>query len=106
MTGDVGKMEALVTQSLLRIGKRADGQHVVDTHEIHHGGIKHVGLHHGSSYLEHVDFANVIRSHSPAEVTLLDGLRSAAIGFAAHRSIDTGAPVMMSELSELQGFEW
>ena len=62
VTGDVGKMEALVTESKLRIGRRADGQHVVDTHEIHHEGIKHVGLHHGSSYLEHVDFAAAIRS--------------------------------------------
>jgi len=106
VTGDVGKMEALVTESKLRIGKRADGLHVVDTHTIHHAGVKHVGLHHGSSYLEHVDFAAAIRTHAPAQVTLMDGLRSAAIGFAAHRSIDSGAPVMMSELVELQGLEW
>ena len=105
VTGDVGKMEALVTESKLRIGKRADGQHVVDTHEIHHSDIKHVGLHHGSSYLEHVDFAEAIRSGSGAKVTLLDGLRSAAIGFAAHRSIETGAPVMMSDLPELEGLD-
>lgn len=106
VTGDVGKMEALVTESKLRIGRRADGQHVVDTHEIHHEGIKHVGLHHGSSYLEHVDFAAAIRSGSAPAVTLMDGLRSAAIGFAAHRSIDTGLPVMMDELPELEGFDW
>ncbi len=106
VTGDVGKMEALVTESKLRIGRRADGQHVVDTHEIHHEGIKHVGLHHGSSYLEHVDFAAAIRSGSAPAVTLMDGLRSAAIGFAAHRSIDTGLPVMMDELPELAGFDW
>ncbi len=106
VTGDVGKMEALVTESKLRIGRRADGQHVVDTHEIHHEGIKHVGLHHGSSYLEHVDFAAAIRSGAAPAVTLMDGLRSAAIGFAAHRSIDTGLPVMMNELPELDGLEW
>ena len=106
VTGDVGKMEAMVTESKLRIGKRADGQHVVNTHEIRHEGIKHVGLHHGSSYLEHVDFVAAIRSGSPPAVTLMDGLRSAAIGFAAHRSIDSGLPVLMSELSELDGFDW
>jgi predicted dehydrogenase len=106
VTGDVGKMEALVTESILRIGKRADGQHVVDTHHIHHDGIKHVGLHHGSSYLEHVDFAETIRSHAAPKVTLMDGLRSAAIGFAAHRSIETGLPVRMDELAELEGLDW
>jgi myo-inositol 2-dehydrogenase / D-chiro-inositol 1-dehydrogenase len=106
VTGDVGKIEALVTESKLRIGKRADGQHVVDTQEIHHEGIKHVGLHHGSSYLEHVDFAAAIRSGSAPAVTLMDGLTSAAIGFAAHRSIDSGMPVLMSELPELDGFDW
>jgi len=106
VTGDLGKMEALVTESKLRIGRRSDGQHVVDTHEIHHEGIKHVGLHHGSSYLEHVDFAEAIRAGSPPKVTLTDGLRSAAIGFAAHRSIDTGLPVRMADLPELRGLEW
>ena len=106
VTGDVGKMEALVTESKLRIGKRADGQHVVDTQEVHHEGIKHVGLHHGSSYLEHVDFAAAIRSGAAPAVTLIDGLRSAAIGFAAHRSIESGLPVMMNELSELDGLDW
>ncbi len=106
VTGDVGKMEALVTESKLRIGRRADGQHVVDTHDIHQAGIKHVGLHHGSSYLEHVDFAAAIRSGTAPKVTLMDGLRSAAIGFAAHRSIDSGAPVLMSDLPELDGLDW
>jgi predicted dehydrogenase len=106
VTGHLGKMEALVTESKLRVGRRADGQHVVETHEIHHEGIKHVGLHHGSSYLEHVDFAEAIRTGSPPKVTLMDGLRSAAIGFAAHRSIDSGLPVMMTELPELDGLDW
>ena len=106
VTGDVGKIEALVTESILRIGRRADGQHVVETHEIHHEGIKHVGLHHGSSYLEHVDFAAAIRAGSPPKVTLMDGLRSAAVGFGAHRSIDSGQPVLMADLPELEGFDW
>lgn len=106
VTGDVGKMEALVTESKLRIGKRSDGQHVVDTYDIHHAGIKHVGLHHGSSYLEHVDFAEAIRAGRPADVTLMDGLRSAAIGFAAHRSIESGMPVLMADLAELEGLDW
>lgn len=103
VTGDLGKMEALVTESKLRIGRRADGMHVVDEQEIHHVGVKHVGLHHGASYLEHVDFAEAIRSGGRPAVTLRDGLRSAAIGFAAHRSIESGQPVMIADLAELAG---
>jgi predicted dehydrogenase len=64
---------------------------------------RHVGLHHGSSYLEHVDFARAIREGRPPSVTLLDGLWSVAVGVAAHRSIETGAPVHLADLEELAG---
>jgi myo-inositol 2-dehydrogenase / D-chiro-inositol 1-dehydrogenase len=36
-------------------------------------------------------------------VTLLDGLWSVAIGVAAHRSVDTGTPVLLADLPELAG---
>jgi predicted dehydrogenase len=39
-----------------------------------------------------------IRTGAPAEVTLHDGLMSVAMGEAAHRSIASGRPVMMSEV--------
>ena len=56
------------------------------------------GLHEGSSYLEHLDFFDAIVSGGTAKVTLEDGLLSVAMGVAAHRSIDEGRPVEMSEL--------
>ena len=98
VTGDAGKVEALVTQSVLRVGRRADGLHVVDERPIVADGVRHVGLHHGASYLEHVDFLDAVRSGRPASVTLQDGLWSVAIGAAAHRSIESGRPVMISEV--------
>ena len=60
--------------------------------------IRQVGPHNDASYLEHVDFLAAIRSVEAAKVTLLDGMRSVAIGVAAHQSIECGRPVGMSEV--------
>ncbi|MAN33846.1 MAG: hypothetical protein CL410_06055 [Acidimicrobiaceae bacterium] len=62
------------------------------------GSIRDVGLHNDASYLEHVDFLAAIRSGEAAKVTLLEGMRSMAIGVACHQSIDCGRPVKMSEV--------
>jgi predicted dehydrogenase len=98
VTGDLGKAEALVTEGIIRVGRRADGLHAVTERAVHNPAIKHVGLHHGASYLEHVDFLEAIRTGAPATVTLEDGLWSVAIGEAAHRSIDERRPVELAEL--------
>ncbi len=98
VTGDEGKVEALVTESVLRVGRRSDGLHVVDERPIIADGVRHVGLHHGASYLEHVDFIESVRAGRPAAVTLDDGLWSVAMGAAAHRSIELGRPVLIAEV--------
>jgi len=98
VTGDDGKLEALVTESLLRVGRRSDGLHVVDERPITADGVRHVGLHHGASYLGHVDFRAAIVGGRPAAVTLTDGLWSVAMGVAAHRSIDEKRPVPIAEV--------
>jgi myo-inositol 2-dehydrogenase/D-chiro-inositol 1-dehydrogenase len=107
VVGDKAKLEALDTESVVRVGKRTDdivsGINVVTEEVVTDANIKHQGLHHGASYLEHVDFADAIRSGRPAEVTVIDGLWSAAVGFAAHQSIETGLPVRLDELPQLAG---
>jgi predicted dehydrogenase len=55
--------------------------------------ILHTGFHHGASYLEHVDFLSAIQNNSPALVTAQEGMRSVAIGIAAHRSIEEGRAI-------------
>jgi myo-inositol 2-dehydrogenase / D-chiro-inositol 1-dehydrogenase len=55
-------------------------------------------LHGGASYLEHVAFARCLREHRPAEVTVMDGLWSVAMGVAAHRSIDEGRIIELEEV--------
>ena len=97
--GDRGKVEALIPEDVIRIGRR--GEHYIGNVEAHPTSNAHVayqGHHHGSSYLEHVDFLAAIHTGSAPKITLEDGLKSVAVGVAAHRSIDLGRPVEMSEV--------
>jgi predicted dehydrogenase len=97
--GDKGKLEAFIPEMLLRIGRR--GEHFIGQAEQHHvmdPRIKYQGHHHGSSYLEHLDFIEACRTGSSPSVDLRDGLLSVAMGVAAHKSIDEGRVVQMSEV--------
>ena len=60
--------------------------------------VAHVGFHHGSSYLEHVDFLAAVRDGGPPAVGVEEGLLAVAVGVAAHRSIDEGRVVAMAEV--------
>jgi predicted dehydrogenase len=99
VVGTAGKVEALIPESTIRVGRR--GEHWignVETYRVHDEAIVHEGLHHGSSYLEHVRFLDAIRTSGAPEVTLEDGLWSVAMGVAAQRSIVLGRPVDMREV--------
>lgn len=98
VVGAKGKVETYVPHPIVRIGRR--GEHwmgSVETHEVHDDRVVYEGHHDGSSYLEHLHFLEAVRGGTAPEVTLHDGLRSVAIGAAAHRSIDEGRVVEMSE---------
>lgn len=63
---------------------------------------RYEGLHHGSSYLEHLNFLSAIRAKGakvPA-VDLQDGLISVAIGVAAQLSIEKGRFIAIEEVME------
>lgn len=117
VVGDKGKLDARIPTSELHLGTRSGegladiGQ--VETREIHNDEIRHEGLHHGASFLEHIDFAAAVRAHGAAGggpagaaavdalgtlVSLEDGLWSVAIGEAAHRSIAENRPVLLDEI--------
>lgn len=99
VAGSDGKIEALIPENLVRLGRR--GEHwigAVESMTIDDSSIAHRGLHGGSSYVEHVRFLEAIRSGTPPDATLHDGLWSVATGVAAHRSIDLGRPVHMKEV--------
>ncbi len=98
VVGTLGKVEtALPGDGHVHIGRRND-RTVSSVPSPIDPSVAHVGFHFGASFIEVAKFCDAIRSGSPADVTVLDGLRSVMIGVAAHRSIDEGRPVAISEL--------
>ncbi|XP_057520514.1 uncharacterized protein LOC130800831 isoform X3 [Amaranthus tricolor] len=100
VVGDVGKGEAFVPESIVRFGTRIAGRDDVQTVQTVDERIKYDGLHHGSSFLEHLNFLNAIRNKDTRtpEVDLVDGLISVAIGVAAQVSIELGRFVTIDEV--------
>jgi predicted dehydrogenase len=106
VTGPLGKVEALVPspfdiqgmgEGTVRIGERRT-MTVKEFTVADDPRVKYAGNHHGSSYLEHLEFIEAVRTGSAPGVTLRDGLLSVAIGVAGHRSITEGRPVDMAEV--------
>ncbi|MEY4339046.1 MAG: hypothetical protein RLZ14_896 [Actinomycetota bacterium] len=98
VVGDTGKVEAMVTEGIIRVGRRADGIGSFTERPVVDSSVRHVGLHHGASYLEHVALRDAVVHGRPAAVTLRDGMWSVAVGEAAHRSIELGRPVRIDEV--------
>ncbi|KAJ4777167.1 Inositol 2-dehydrogenase [Rhynchospora pubera] len=100
VVGDIGKGEAFVPESIVRVGMRKTGRDGVATITAEDKRIKYDGLHHGSSYLEHLNFLAAIRAQgsSGPSVNLQDGLLSVAIGVAGQLSIELGRFVTIDEV--------
>lgn len=97
VTGDLGKLETNVPGDDLFISQRDknSGEPVPVTMDPR---VKHEGKHHGSSFLEHLEFVSAIKEGKPAAVTTKDGLMSVLVGLAGQQSIATGLPVEISSL--------
>ncbi len=98
VVGHLGKVEAFLPSGELRVGRRRGGRAGVRSEIVQDGRVAHEGFHHGSSYLEHLDFLRAIRTGGPPTVGVEEGLASVAVGVAAHRSIDEGHVVTMAEV--------
>eukprot|EP00249_Psilotum_nudum_P006497 c19818_g1_i1 orf=52-1188(-) len=100
VVGDIGKGEAFVPENIVRIGTRRGGRSGVQTFNVQDGRIKYEGLHHGSSYLEHLEFLSALRTQGdrPPAAGLHEGLLSVATGVAAQRSIELGRFVTLAEV--------
>lgn len=61
--------------------------------------VAYTGAHFGASYIEIDKFIRAINTKSAPEVTANDGLWSVLIGVAAHRAIDEGRVVEISEFN-------
>jgi predicted dehydrogenase len=96
-TGDGGKLECSMPGGELVIGTRKYRDH--RTLQVPPDPrVEHTGFHHGASYLEHLGSIEAIRSGAEPAVTVRDGLRSVALGVAAHRSIEEGRPIELEGL--------
>jgi predicted dehydrogenase len=110
IVGDEGKLESLLPSLTLRHSRREDwgrrnawGQPSgtgkgVNVRRVWDTNIKYAGAHFGASYIEHQRFAAAIREGRPAEIPLEEGLRAVVTGLAAHKSIDEGRVVALSEV--------
>ncbi|MEN9805447.1 MAG: scyllo-inositol 2-dehydrogenase [Actinomycetota bacterium] len=98
VVGDRGKVEAAIPgDGSVHVGSRSD-RSVVAVPATIDESVGHVGFHFGASYVELARFRDAVLAGTPPEVDVHAGLMSVAIGVAAHRSIDEGRPIMMSEL--------
>lgn len=95
--GTTGKIEAFVPgEGHIVIGDRSTRS----VREVEVGidpDVAHVGFHFGASFIECKRFIEAVANGTKPEVTVEDGLWSVVIGAAAHRSIDEGRVVAISE---------
>lgn len=96
VVGPMGKVEAFVPESIVRVGRRSSGE--VREFDADESRIDHRGMHEGSTYIQHLELLNAIRTGAQPEVTLEDGRLSVAMGVAGQLSIAEARPVMMSEV--------
>jgi predicted dehydrogenase len=98
IVGQTGKAEAFIPSGIVRIGQRSGWTAGVHEEVIIDERVLVEGFHHGASFLEHLDFAAAVRNQTKALVGVEDGFWSVIMGLAAHRSIDEGRVVNISEL--------
>ena len=98
IVGQTGKAEAFIPSGVVRVGQRSGWNGGVHESIITDDRVLVEGFHHGASFLEHLDFAEAIRTQTPALVGVEDGFWSVLTGLAAHRSIEERRVVELSEL--------
>lgn len=96
--GDEGTLEARMPASELAVGVRGDTWFRPELRSCEVQDVPYMGLHDGSSYVEHRHFLDAIVNGGRPDVTLEDGMLSVAMGVAAHRSIESGAPVNIEDV--------
>jgi len=104
VVGELGKLEALIPESVIRSGTR--GKHWIGGVEhsvVENPEIRHQGYHHGASYIEHLRFRDALRHGRDPDAGLKEGLWSVAVGAAAQLSILENRMVDMHEIITRDG---
>ena len=95
--GDAGKLECTVPGGVITKGNRKTRS--CEQYQVPGDPrILHDGYHWGASYLEHLALIESIREGKPPAVSVEEGMKSVAIGLAAHRSIEARRLVHLEEL--------
>ena len=97
-TGDLGKIECFIPESLVVLGKRK-GREIQEIPIEVNKDVLEAGFHHGATYFQQRAFADAIREGRSAEVDVIAGRKAVAIGVAAQQSIENGSPVELSTLA-------
>ncbi len=98
VVGDQGKVEALIPDDIVRIGRRGTDTIGTVQDQIVRAEVPYEGFHHGSSFIEHQLFRRAIQTGEAAQVNAMNGLLSVAVGVAAQLSIQEGRPVRLNEV--------
>jgi predicted dehydrogenase len=98
VVGSKAKIEALMPESIVRIGRRESGRQGVIEAMVSQTSDVVQGFHGGASYLEHFAMQEAIKQGLESGVTLEDGLLSVAVGQAAHLSIAEKRIVLIDEI--------
>ncbi len=96
-TGDRGKVEAFEPAHRLVLGLRGRP----DRQEIDFDldpRVRAAGAHHGSTFIEHLDFLEAVRGGGKPAVSAEDGALAVAVGAAAERSVREKRPVTLDEV--------
>ncbi|CAB4645216.1 unannotated protein [freshwater metagenome] len=97
VVGSTGKVEAQIPgDGQIYVGDRSTRQ-VAEIPVAISDDVAHVGFHFGASFVECQRFVDAVLHNRAPEVSVADGLWSVVIGAAAHRSIDQGRAVQISE---------
>ncbi len=96
-TGSLAKLEGWIPENRLTLASRVDRK-VTEIPVPPDTRIRYEGMHHGSSYLEQVQFINAIKAGTQPEVTSQDGYWAVAIGIAAQQAIARGEVVPVERL--------
>ena len=100
LTGDKGKLETKIPGNELLLTNRKENS--FKSLEIEQDNrIKEIGFHHGSSFIEHLELINCIKTGTKPLVDSQAGLDSMLVGLAAQESIKSGQPVFLEEFLKL-----
>ncbi|WP_243457102.1 Gfo/Idh/MocA family protein [Parasphingorhabdus cellanae] len=93
--GDKGKIQVGIPSAKLTWSPRDKSGPFVERVETPTDALQ-AGDHHGATFFQLTKFHQALMDGCDAEISTWDGLRSVEIGAAAHQSIDTGLPVVLS----------